>query len=306
MIKERICLLTNDVETTSIWHNNLRDETGWKVYREGLPILLAIYKKYNIKSTFFITGYIAKLVPDIVKLIQNDGHEIGSHGLEHDPNQAFDRLSLDEQTEHLKKSKELLEDISGAEVISFRAPAGRVMPATIIALQKTGFKIDSSVSSQRFDMFMSFGNIMKLRWLCAPRNPYFTANNNLFKSGDGSILEIPVSALIYPYISTTMRIFPNFTKSIRHLLHFENSLTGKPIVFLIHPNEFIDESNEEYFGSRRTDNFVSYIFGDVLRRKLKIKNLGVPAISLYDNQIKFFKERHYKFLTLKEYYLNIN
>jgi len=46
-------LLTNDVETTSIWHNSLRDETGIKVYKEGMPALLDLYAKYNIKSTFF-------------------------------------------------------------------------------------------------------------------------------------------------------------------------------------------------------------------------------------------------------------
>ena len=33
----KYCLLTNDVETTSIWHNDLRDSTGYKVYKEGMP-----------------------------------------------------------------------------------------------------------------------------------------------------------------------------------------------------------------------------------------------------------------------------
>lgn len=48
-------LFTNDVETHSIWHNALRDETGQKVIKEGLPVLLAIYEKYNIKTTFFLS-----------------------------------------------------------------------------------------------------------------------------------------------------------------------------------------------------------------------------------------------------------
>ena len=51
------CLLTNDVETTSIWHNSLRDETGLRVFKEGMPLLLDIYKQYNIKSTFFYWIY---------------------------------------------------------------------------------------------------------------------------------------------------------------------------------------------------------------------------------------------------------
>ena len=49
----KYCLLTNDVETTSIWFNKLRDKTGIKVFKEGMPALLDLYEKYNIKSTFF-------------------------------------------------------------------------------------------------------------------------------------------------------------------------------------------------------------------------------------------------------------
>ncbi|MCT4602664.1 MAG: hypothetical protein N4A59_07175, partial [Marinifilum sp.] len=68
---KKVCLLTNDVETTSIWFNCLRDKTGLKVVNEGMPLLLDIYSKYNIKSTFYFTGYIAKLYPKVVKMILN-------------------------------------------------------------------------------------------------------------------------------------------------------------------------------------------------------------------------------------------
>jgi hypothetical protein len=34
------CLFTNDVETTSIWFNALRKETGDKILQEGMPVLL--------------------------------------------------------------------------------------------------------------------------------------------------------------------------------------------------------------------------------------------------------------------------
>ena len=43
------------------------------------------------------------------------------------------------------KSKKILEDISGDEVITFRAPAARVQKNTAVALEKTGYKIDSSI-----------------------------------------------------------------------------------------------------------------------------------------------------------------
>jgi hypothetical protein len=34
----KTCLITNDVETTSIYYNQLRNETGYKVFKEGMPL----------------------------------------------------------------------------------------------------------------------------------------------------------------------------------------------------------------------------------------------------------------------------
>ena len=53
----KYCLLTNHVETTSIWFNSLRDETGLKVLKEGMPVLLDLHEKYGIKTTFFYRLY---------------------------------------------------------------------------------------------------------------------------------------------------------------------------------------------------------------------------------------------------------
>lgn len=61
-LRTNYCLLTNDVETTSIWLNTLRDKTGLKVLREGMPILLDIYNEFNIKSTFFFYWLYCKVV----------------------------------------------------------------------------------------------------------------------------------------------------------------------------------------------------------------------------------------------------
>ena len=70
-----------------------------------------------------------------------------------------------------------------------------------------------------------------------------------------------------------MRIFPTITSLQRRLLNFENSFNQKPIVFDIHPNEMIDESNEKRKISRRSKNLLSYFIQDYMRSKLKSKNL---------------------------------
>lgn len=295
------CLWTNDVEDTSIWLNRLRYETGKKVLNEGMPRLLEIYSKYNIKSTFFFTGYMAQEFPEIVKMIIPYGHEVACHGFSHKMEDAFDILPLNKQIEHLRKAKHLLEDLSGQEVISFRAPALRVNQFTPIALNETGFKIDSSVASQRFDLFFSYGGIKKLRWLFSPRRPYKTASGNLFKKGNGNIIEVPLSAFVFPFTSTTMRIFPRITRMQAGFFNFESKKNNKPIVFDIHPNEIIDESNEERVISRRSRNFIGYFMKDYLRSMLKVKNLGDKCIPIYESLIEYFQKKDYKMITVKEY-----
>jgi len=294
-------LFTTDVETTSIWFNALRDETGLKVLREGMPLLLDIYAKHGIRTTFFFTGYIAKLYPNIVRMVLHAGHEVGSHGKSHLPENGFDVMPYQKQKEHLEYTKKLLEDLSGQEVISFRAPALRVGKHTAKALVETGHRIDSSVASQRFDFFLSFGGTGKLKWLLAPRKPYLTSVNSIFKEGPGPLVEIPLSALFLPYVGTTMRVFPRITSIQRRWLFLEARLTDKPVVFDIHPNEFLDESKEVRVVHRRSKNPITYLMKDVVRSNLKIKNLGPKAVPLYEKEIAFYQERGHRFTTVRDY-----
>ncbi|MBA7530623.1 hypothetical protein ES705_22832 [subsurface metagenome] len=297
----KYALFTNDVETTSIWFNSLRDETGRKVLIEGMPLLLDIYAKYKIKSTFFFTGYIAKRNPNVVKMVLGKGHEVGSHSLYHRKEDGHDVTDLKKQIFFMSESKKILEDISGQEVISFRAPALRVNKFTVKALIETGYRIDSSVASQRFDMFFSFGSINKLKWVFAPRLPYRTSEKSLLRKGNSLIIEVPLSATFFPYVGTTMRIFPYLTRIQRNILHWENTINHKPIVFDFHPNELIDESEEPRIITNRTNNPLAYFIHDWIRGKLKVRNLGPKALPLYESQIQFFKKRNYKFVTIQEF-----
>ena len=302
MSKERICFITNDVETTSILNHKLRDKTGEYVLNQGMPRLLDLYDKYGIKATFFYTGHIAQLYPQVVRMTYARGHEVGSHGLTHEVSKAFDVMSPEEQLSHLRQSKQILEDIIGEEVVSFRAPAARVDKAFPKVLEEAGFKVDSSVSSQRLDMMFSFGALKKLHWLTAPRKAYFTKKDNIFSKGDSRILEVPISAFGFPYIGTFMRIAPALNRFTRSVLYGETLCNGRQFVFLTHPNEFIDEDWETTEIERRASNYLSYLLGDVLRHKLKVKNLGEKALPIYERELAFFQEKGFEFLTCKDLY----
>jgi len=266
--------MTNDVETTSIVNGGLREDTGFLVRDEGLPKLLDLYDRYDVKATFFYIAKFAQRCPEIVKMVQGHGHEIACHGLTHQDKMAYDTMTFDQQVQHLKEAKQILEDISGEEVVSFRSPALRVNSDTPRALIEAGFKYDSSVAPQRMDMFMSLGSKNKLQWFGAPRSPYHVAENNLARKGDTNIIEVPVSSFGVPYIGTVMRISPMLTRLTHTLLYWEtkNKQSSRPINFLIHPNELLTEQNLHLKTERRASNFIAHLLSDVLRRKLKQRN----------------------------------
>lgn len=295
-------MITNDVETTSILNHKLRDETAEYVLKQGMPRLLDLYERYGVRATFFYTGHIAQICPEVVKMAHDHGHEVGSHGLTHEVQQAFDVLTPERQLDHLRQSKRILEDIIGEEVTSFRAPAARVDKGFAQVLLEAGFKVDSSVCSQRLDMMFSFGSLKKLHWLTAPRKAYHTKPDNIFRKGDASLLEVPVSALGFPYIGTFMRIAPGLNRLTRHMLYWETLCNGRQFVFLTHPNEFIDETRDDGPIERRASNPIAYFFGDVLRHKLKVKNLGEKALPIYERELAFFQKKGFKFITCKELY----
>ena len=295
-------MITNDVEITSILNHKLRDKTGEYVLNQGMPRLLDLYDKYGVRATFFYTGYIAQLYPDVVRMAHERGHEVGSHGLTHEVSKAFDVLSPEEQLSHLKQSKQILEDIIGEEVVSFRAPAARVDKKFPLIMKEAGLKVDSSVSSQRLDMMFSFGALKKLNWLTAPRHAYFAQEENIFRKGNSEVLEVPISAMAFPYIGTFMRIAPGLNRFTRQMLYWETLCNGRQFVFLTHPNEFIDEDQETTEIERRGSNYISYLLGDVIRHKLKVKNLGEKALPIYERELAFFHRKGFEFLTCKDLY----
>lgn len=149
-------------------------------------------------------------------------------------------------------------------------------------------------------MMFSFGALKKLNWLIAPRKAYFTQSDNIFRKGEFGILETPISAFGFPYIGTFMRIAPGLNRFTRSLLYCETLCNGRQFVFLTHPNEFIDEDKETNEIERRAKNYIAYLLGDVLRHKLKVKNLGERALPIYERELAFFKDKGFEFLTCKD------
>ena len=285
-------LMTVDVERISFEDNCYHDSIAERVANEGLPKLFKLFEKYGINATFYVTSKYAQLAKQSLLEIKKRGYEIGCHGFDH--SDYYDLLNYPQQVDTLKKSKSIIEEIIGEKIISFRAPALRINKYTVKALERAGFQTDSSVSSQRFDGPFTSGAFKKLSWITAHRLPYKMNYNNPYKKGNSSITEIPVTALIWPFIGTHMRLSPNITSYFQYLYMAESKLTNKPLVFLIHPNELIS------FSYKKTIRRGSW-FSDNIRHKLKMKNLGIKAIDLLENVIMKAQKKGADFFSVRQY-----
>lgn len=207
--------------------------------RLGVDRALSLLDELKIPSTFFFTAAYAER--DVVLKVRSMGHQVGLHGMAHDDEEELSRLPLERQREILGRAHLLLGEIAG-EVTAFRGPRVKISADTLEVLGELGYRTDSTVCSQRLDFLSS--NLVNFGWLGAPRKAYHPGRSP-FRRGHRRILEIPISAFVAPFISTTMRIFGLFfMKAFFWLLYAEGLVTGKPIVYLIHPVEFVERKEE--------------------------------------------------------------
>lgn len=108
----------------------------------NVNIILDVLDKNSTKGTFFMLGWVVERSPDLVKTVHARGHEIAAHGFAHDS--IYD-LSPAKFQSDVAKSKCMLEDLTGVEVIGYRAPNFSITDWAIDVLQELGFSYDSSL-----------------------------------------------------------------------------------------------------------------------------------------------------------------
>lgn len=107
--------------------------------------LLGLMSRARVKGTFFVLGLVARQHPGLVRRIHQAGHEIASHGWNH---QRVTRQQPEEFRRSVRQSKEFLEDITGEQVLGFRAPSFSITPGREWALDillEEGYRYDSSL-----------------------------------------------------------------------------------------------------------------------------------------------------------------
>lgn len=133
------------------------NKKDWEKYptrvEEQTCHLLNLLDSYEIKGTFFVLGWLAERNPALVRNIHEAGHEIASHGFEHT---MITKMTTEEFRSDIRRSKNILEKITGTEIKGYRAPTFSIVKKTSWAyaiLQEEGYRYSSSVFPVRHDRY---------------------------------------------------------------------------------------------------------------------------------------------------------
>ncbi len=197
---------------------------------------------FSPKATFFIMGWIAQKLPQLVREIQTRGHEVASHGFNH---HLCTKLSKQTLFNDIEKSRKLLEDITGTSVIGYRAPSFAINNDILKLIRDAGYLYDSSYNS--FGLHGRYGKIELHERVNKSQLYKIPTNDNLleFHSSNSKysrdFYEIPISNLslgdkVFPLGGGgyfRLIPFPLFGKAMKIVLNQQDAF-----VFYSHPWEF--------------------------------------------------------------------
>ncbi|MBN7768871.1 DUF3473 domain-containing protein [Marinobacter daepoensis] len=188
--------------------------------------LLGMFAEQDIKATFFTLGWVAERSPALVRRVLEAGHEVASHGYSH---QLIYTQSPEVFREETRRSKQILEDITGVSVTGYRAASYSITSQSRWALDilaEEGFTWDSSIFPVHHDRYGMPGT---------PRWPH-----RLTTDEGHELAEFPLSTLKFPGYTLPIagggyfRLFP-YWFSQWGLGQINKQ--GQPFVFYLHPWE---------------------------------------------------------------------
>lgn len=232
-----------------------------RIVQTTIP-MLELFKKYDVKATFFVVGYFAEKFPDLIKKIHDDGHEIGTHTFSHID---LRKSKKSEIISDLEKSITAIESITGEKILGFRAPFFSINEnnAWVFDILKKYFAYDSSIFPVKTPLYGVPS---------APRNIYHPSINNItIDNQQENFIEIPPLTLrILNYNLPVaggfyFRFFPNFLIKTGIKKFNKNNF---PAMFYIHPKDLdeqmpkIDSYTWHYYYGK---NNIKEKFSDLLK-----------------------------------------
>ncbi len=117
---------------------------SWGQYgnRVGVPRVLDLLKRNDIKASFYVPAVAALLHPDEQRRVVAEGHEIGIHGWIHELNSV---LPYEAERDLMFRSTDTLEKITGVRPVGLRTPSWDFSPNTLRIETELELLYDSSL-----------------------------------------------------------------------------------------------------------------------------------------------------------------
>lgn len=280
-------IFTCDLELDPPWEGGSWGQRGLRGIEEGLPRLLDLLDAHKIQGTFFTEGLLASLAPEAVVEVARRGHEVGCHSLAHESHGG--RYRVDEtippprapegkaaKEAVIRKAKDMLEELVGVPIRSFRAPFLHIDSAGSEAVADAGFVIDSSLQNHLFGYLSAPAHL-------DPGNPLSRTRVN---GPPHRLIEIPVSVdprprlrSRHPYPSVDQGVQ---TRSVLQRIIAASALAGAAptLVLLVHPWEFVEGFSNPFgqkHGTARAERFEHLL--ECLRQQGHVRSISMGAFA---------------------------
>ena len=185
--------------------------------------VLALFAERDTKATFFTLGWVAHRYPALVRRIVDSGHEIASHGWDH---QRVFTMTPDVFRADLIRARTAIEQAAGTQVTGYRAPSFSIdqrTPWAHVELAAAGYAYSSSVAPVQHDHY---------GWRDAPRYGFKPL-------ADSPLLEVPVSVaqIGQRRLATGGGFFRLLPAAITDLAVRQVNRADRPAMFYFHPWE---------------------------------------------------------------------
>ncbi|MEO0062630.1 MAG: hypothetical protein RLZZ08_1190 [Pseudomonadota bacterium] len=218
--------------------------------------ILDLFDEARASATFFTLGWVAQRHGGLLREIAARGHEIASHGWDH---QRVFRMGRKAFGEDIARAQSVLEDATGMRVTGYRAPSFSIdqrTPWAFMELAERGYAYSSSVAPVRHDHY---------GWADAPRFA--------FKPLPWSpLVEIPVTTAMFAGRRLAaggggfFRVLPYAFS--RWAIRQVNRRDRQPAVFYFHPWE-IDPGQPRVAGAPLKSRLRHYTNLDRMAPKLR-------------------------------------
>ncbi len=184
--------------------------------------ILDLLEKRKTHATFFVLGWIAERVPDLVGEIELRGHEIATHGYSHT---VLTDMTPDAFEADLARALDVTRARVKQDILGFRAPSFTITSKTLWAidiLARHGIRYDSSVFPIGF------------------HPDYGIADAPLSIHSMGKLTEVPMSVakiLGRPMPCSGGGYFRVIPYAVTRYLMRQCNRQGRPVIFYVHPWE---------------------------------------------------------------------